>query len=124
MASPKKKAADAAKPAAKAAPARAPQPATKSQMCAHIAEKTGLSKKAVAAVVDTFAAYALSELQTRGVTAIPGIAKLRRVTRPARPERQGINPLTRAPMVIAAQPARPRIRARFLAAFKKGVESV
>jgi DNA-binding protein HU-beta len=52
---------------------------------------------------------------------IPGLLKLTSVTKPAVPEREGINPFTKEPTVFKAKPARTVIKPRPLKALKDAV---
>lgn len=97
---------------------------TKSQILAHVAEDTELTKKQVAAVLDSVAALAVSNLQAgaSGEFTIPSMGvKLSRVMKPARPERPGINPATGEKITIAAKPASVAVRATPLKALKDSV---
>ena len=97
---------------------------TKSQILAHVAEETGQTKKQVAAVLDSVAGLAVSNLQNgaSGEFTIPSMAvKLSRVIKPARPERPGINPATGEKITIAAKPASVAVRATPLKALKDSV---
>jgi len=124
MASTKK---TASKPAAKApasTPKRSPAPATKKAMIDALAASTGESKKSIDKVLHAFGAYALSEVQGRGAVIVPGIGKIRKAVRPARPERTGRDPRTQQSRTFPAIPAKSVARFRFAKAFKTGVESV
>ncbi len=97
---------------------------TKSQILAHIAENTGLTKKQVAAVLDSTAELAVRHLQNgaSGEFTIPSMGvKLSRVIKPARPARPGINPATGEKIMIAAKPASVAVRATLLKALKDSV---
>lgn len=97
---------------------------TKSQVLAHIAEDTGLTKKQVGAVLDSMAGLAAGHLQdgASGEFTIPLLGvKLSRVIKPARPERPGINPATGERITIAAKPASVAVRASILKSLKDSV---
>ena len=87
--------------------------ATKADIYAHIAEKTGQSKKEVAAVFDGLIELVGRELGKKGpgVFIVPGLLKLKVVRKPATKAKQGINPFTKEPMTIKAKPARNVIKA-------------
>ena len=94
---------------------------TKTQILSAVAETTGLSKKQVAAVLDSVADLATGHLQKggSGEFVVPSLGlKLRRVTKPARPARTGINPATQQPIQIPAKPATDAVRATPLKALK------
>ncbi|MCX7678158.1 MAG: HU family DNA-binding protein [Spirochaetes bacterium] len=54
-----------------------------------------------------------------GEITIPGIAKFHTVVKPAVPERKGINPFTKEPMIFKAKPARRVIKVKVLKALKR-----
>lgn len=94
---------------------------TKAQILSAIAETTGLTKKQVAAVLDSVADMAAGHLQKggSGEFVVPSLGlKLRRVTKPARPARTGINPATQQAIQIPAKPAMDVVRATPLKALK------
>jgi nucleoid DNA-binding protein len=97
---------------------------TKSQILSAIAQDTELSKKDVATVLDSLAALAQSHLRTRGSGefTIPSLGiKLRRVIKPARKARKGINPFTGQEIMIKAKPASTSVRATALKALKDAI---
>ena len=71
---------------------------TKSQIAEHMAEKTGLTKKAAVQALDDLAALAYKEAKNKFV--IPGLGKLVLVNRKAR---MGRNPQTGAAIKIPAK---------------------
>jgi nucleoid DNA-binding protein len=94
---------------------------TKSQILSSIAEDVGLTKKQVAAVLDSLAGLAHSHLKKKGSGefTVPSLAvKLRRVMKPARPAREGINPFTGEKMMFKAKPATTSVRASAMKALK------
>ena len=100
------------------------QKQTKSQILAHIAEDTGLTKKQVAAVLESMAALARGHLQdgASGEFTVPSMGvKLSRVIKPARAARPGINPATGEKITIAARPETVAVRATPLKALKDSV---
>lgn len=98
---------------------------TKAQILSAIAETTGLTKKQVAAVLDSVADLAAGHLQRggSGEFVVPSLGlKLRRVTKPARPARTGINPATQETIQIPAKPKTEVVRATPLKALKDVVK--
>ena len=73
---------------------------TKAQILATLAEKTGVSKKDVANVLDTMTTMAYKEVKSSGEFTVPGIGKLVKVQRK---ERMGRNPATGAEIKIPAK---------------------
>ncbi len=91
---------------------------TKSEFVAAVAEKAGLEKKQVTAVLDAIAAIATNELKGARDMVLPGLVKITAVPKPAQPERPGINPFTKAPIIIKAKPASTAVKARPVKALK------
>ncbi len=71
---------------------------TKSQIAEHMAQKTGLTKKATVQMIEDFAALAYKE--AKNVFVVPGIGKLVLANRKAR---MGRNPQTGEPIKIPAK---------------------
>ncbi len=97
---------------------------TKSQILSTLAEDTGLTKKEIAAVMDSLADLAHRHLKKKGSGefAVPSLGiKLRRVMKPARKARPGKNPFTGEDIMIKAKPATTSVRAVALKAIKDAV---
>jgi nucleoid DNA-binding protein len=96
---------------------------SKAQFVDSIAEKSGLTKKQVASVLDGMNGVIAQQLGKRGPgqVLIPGLLQLSIVDKPATPQHEGINPFTKEPMTYKAKPARKVIRARPLKALKDAV---
>ena len=73
---------------------------TKSQILASLSEKTNISKKDVALLLDTITEMTYSEVKNSGEFVIPGIGKLVKVDRKAR---MGRNPATGEEIKIPAK---------------------
>jgi nucleoid DNA-binding protein len=86
---------------------------TKSETYQKLAEATGLSRKQVAAVFDELCKIIEHNLGKKGsgVFALPGLAKLKVVRKPATPARKGINPFTKEEQMFKAKPARNVVKA-------------
>ena len=96
------------------------KPASKSEVLASLASKTGLSRKQVASVLDGLGDTIGAALGKKGsgVFVIPGLCKIVRIHKPATPEREGINPFTKQPAIIKAKPARNVVKVRPLKKLK------
>lgn len=123
-----KKAAPKAAEAKPAAPAekseKKAKAATKAEVYAHIADKTKLAKKDVAAVFDSLAELVGKELGKKGpgLFQIPGLLKLKAVHKPASKAKQVANPFKPGEMMtVKAKPARKVIKAAPLKALKDSV---
>lgn len=94
---------------------------SKTELIEAIAGQSGLEKKQVSAVLDALSDVVYKELKAQHEVVIPGLVKLASVTKPAVPEREGINPFTKEPTVFKAKPARTVIKPRPLKALKDAV---
>ena len=96
---------------------------TKSQFIAAVAEKSGVSKKEAATVLQSVNDIVVHQLTKRGggEVTIPNLLKLTVSVKPATPERPGINPFTKEPTIIKAKPARKVVKARPVKALKDSV---
>ena len=105
----------------KIAPARKLR--TKSEVYRVIAENTGLARKEVQSVFETFGMILAADLSKRGpgVMQVPGLMKVTVKRLPARKARKGINPFTKEEMMFKAKPARNVVKVRPLQALKKMV---
>ena len=63
-------------------------------------------------------AMAVEQLGSSGELIIPGLVRLNVSEKPATPERQGVNPFTKQPMVFKAKPARRIVKAHPVKALK------
>jgi DNA-binding protein HU-beta len=88
---------------------------TKSQVVAHLADKTGIQKKSAAAFLDELASLATKECKSGGQFVIPGLGKAVKANRKAR---TGRNPQTGEPIKI---PAKTVVKFRLAKAFKDAV---
>ena len=112
---------------AKAAPApaekSASKPATKTEVYASLAEKTGLSKKQVSTLFDALTDLISKEVGKKGpgVFQIPGLCRIKVVHKPATKARMGINPFTKEEVMFKAKPARNVVKVRPLRQLKEMV---
>ncbi len=88
---------------------------TKSQLLSTLAEKSGMSKKDVAGLLDTMTTLAYTEVKKNGMFVLPGFGKMVKVKRAAR---QGINPATGEKIQI---PAKTVVKFRLAKAAKEAV---
>lgn len=96
------------------------KPATKTEIYATLAEKTGLSKKQVSLVFEAFRELHGKELGKKGpgILTVPNLYKIKVVHKPATKARPGFNPATKQPIMIKAKPARKVIKVQPLKALK------
>ena len=91
---------------------------SKTELIEAIANQAGLEKKQVSAVLDALNDIVYKELKAENEVVLPGLLKLTAVTKPATPEREGINPFTKEKTIFKAKPARKVIKPRPLKALK------
>jgi nucleoid DNA-binding protein len=96
---------------------------TKSQFVITLAEKSGLTKKQAASVLDMINEIVAQQLSKRGPgeVIIPGLLKLNVINKPATLQHEGINPFTKEPMTYKAKAAHKVIKVRPLKALKDAV---
>ena len=94
---------------------------SKTEFVEAIASQSGLEKKQVNAVLDALSDVVYKELKAENEVVLPGLVKLTSVTKPAVPEREGINPFTKEKTIFKAKPARKVIKPRPLKALKDAV---
>lgn len=92
---------------------------TKSQLVAHIAEKTELSKKQVDAVLATLVDTVTDQLKSAGKFVFPGLARLTRVhVEKKEGGQKKINPLTKTEYITKEKPAHYKVNMRPIKAIK------
>ncbi len=96
---------------------------TKSKIIGDIADSTGLSRKEVSGVFDAMSDLIRKDLGNRGpgMFTVPGLLKIKKVHKPRRAARKGVNPFTGQEMMFKAKPAHSVIRARPLKSLKEMV---
>ena len=89
---------------------------TKAAVVQEVSTKTQLSKKQVVAVFDALTDLIKAQLGKKGpgVFTLPGLAKMKKVHKPATKAREGIHPITKQKTTFKAKPARNTVRARAL----------
>jgi nucleoid DNA-binding protein len=111
--------------AKKAAPTTAVKAAwTKSELMTHLADRTGLSKKDVATVMEELGIVMQRHLKkgAAGQFTIPGLVKCVVKRKPATKARKGTNPFTGEAMTFKAKPARNVVKVRPLKRVKEMAE--
>ena len=91
---------------------------TKSEILAHIAKDTELSRKQVGAVFESLNGIIKKSLKGAGMFTMPGLLKMKVVKRPATKAREGVNPFTGDKMVFKAKPASKKVRVMPLKSLK------
>jgi nucleoid DNA-binding protein len=93
---------------------------SKTQILDEIAASTELSRKQVAAVLDSLSTVIESHVTKNAVGefVLPGILKISTVRKPATKARKGINPFTKEEVTFKAKPASTVIKVRPLKKLK------
>lgn len=95
------------------------KPTTKSEIYAHIAEKTNLKRKDIVAVFDTLQDLIQRDLKKGpGLFNVVGLMKIKVIRKPAVPARKGINPFTKEEVMFKAKPARNVVKVQALKTLK------
>lgn len=99
------------------------KPPTKSEILALISEDTELSKKEVAAVIDSLTNLIGKNIGGRGpgYFNLPGLMKIKVTKKPATKARKGTNPFTGEEMMFKAKPARKVVKIAPLKSLKEMV---
>ena len=99
------------------------EPLTKSQILAHVAEATELTKKQVTAVFEELGALIEGSVKSKGPGAftLPGLLKINVIKKPAKKARKGINPFTGEETMFKAKPAHNVVKIRALKKLKEMV---
>ncbi len=94
---------------------------TKSQLYTVIADQTGLTKKQVSDVIDTFTQVVHAHLKKGGVGQfkLAGLVNMKVVKKPARKARKGVNPFTGEEIMIKAKPAHKVVKVAALKQLKE-----
>jgi nucleoid DNA-binding protein len=96
---------------------------TKSEIYAHIAEDSGLTRSQVASVLNSLSGLVAKNLKSRGpgTFTLPGLCKIKIVRKPATKARKGINPFTKEETMFKAKPARNVVKIQALKGLKDQV---
>lgn len=98
--------------------------ATKSETFQAISNATGLNRKQIASLFEELGNLIKRDLGKKGpgVFTIPGLLKLKRISKPATKARKGINPFTKQEQLFKAKPARNVVKALPLKNLKEMVK--
>jgi nucleoid DNA-binding protein len=96
---------------------------SKTETLTTLAEKTGLTKKEVGAVLEAMSDVIGDQLSKKGpgVFNVPGLMKVKVQRKPAVPARKGVNPFTGEEQMFKAKPARNVVKITPLKALKDKV---
>ncbi|MEO6867275.1 MAG: HU family DNA-binding protein [Gaiellales bacterium] len=99
-------------------------PMTQTQLVAHLADETELTKNDVKSVLSALEATILSEISQAEKFKFAGLFQLEVKLKDATKAREGRNPATGEPMTISAKPASVQLKARPLAKAKNALPTV
>jgi nucleoid DNA-binding protein len=77
-----------------------------------VAKASGLDRKTVEAVLTALVVEVKAALAAGSQVSVEGLATLKVKDVAAKPERSGFNPITKAPMTVAAKPAHKKVVAK------------
>lgn len=97
------------------------KPSTKTEIFNKISEDTDLKKKDIVAVFESLTGIIKSDLSGANAFTLPGLLKIKKIHKPAVPEREGINPFTKETMMFKAKPARDVVKVTPLKSLKEMV---
>jgi nucleoid DNA-binding protein len=94
---------------------------SKGEILGTTAEQTGLSRKQVAAVLESLTGQIGTALGKKGpgTFIVPGLMKINVIHKPATKARKGINPFTKEEQMFKAKPARKVVKVRPLKNLKE-----
>jgi len=94
---------------------------SKGEILSTAAEQTGLSRKQVAAVLESLAGQIKNALGKKGAGTftVPGLMRINVINKPATKARKGINPFTKEEVMFKAKPARKVVKVRPLKNIKE-----
>jgi nucleoid DNA-binding protein len=101
------------------------KPLNKSQMFQALAEESGLTKKQVSALFDALGKVIQDQLGKKGpgILAVPGLLKLKRISKPATKATTKPNPFKPGEMMtVKAKPARNLVKAQPLKNLKEMIK--
>ena len=85
---------------------------SKSEVYGALASASELSRRQVSALFDELSSLIKADLGKKGpgIFTVPGLLKIKVISKPATKARQGINPFTKEPMMFKAKPARKVVK--------------
>ena len=94
---------------------------SKGEILGTAAEQTGLSRKQVAAVLESITGQIGTALGKKGpgTFIVPGLMKINVIHKPATKARKGINPFSKEEQIFKAKPARKVVKVRPLMSLKE-----
>jgi nucleoid DNA-binding protein len=97
------------------------KPMSSIQVRQRIADIVGISNQQVKAVLEALAGVAIEQTNTAGLFTVPGICRIAKHHKPARPERKMMSPLTKQEITVKAKPAYSVVKVKPIKALKDAV---
>lgn len=91
------------------------------QLRQRLAETVGITNQQAKAVLEALSSTAVEQANTVGVFTIPGICKITKAHKPAKPERKMISPLTKQEITVKAKPAYNVVKVKPIKALKEAI---
>jgi nucleoid DNA-binding protein len=98
-----------------------PKAMSATQLRQAVAETAGITNQQAKAALDALTNIAVVQANTVGLFTIPGICKISKVHKPARPARKMISPLTKQEITVKEKPAYNAVKVRPIKALKEAV---
>ncbi|HWL94531.1 MAG TPA: HU family DNA-binding protein [Phycisphaerae bacterium] len=99
----------------------APKVRTKGEIYKTLSEATGLSRPQIVSLFSGMSAMIEADISRKGpgIFTVPGLLKIKRISKPATKARRGINPFTKEEQMFKAKPARNVVKAQALKSLKE-----
>jgi nucleoid DNA-binding protein len=86
-----------------------------------VAEAAGITPQQAKLALDSLTNTAIEQANSVGVFNVPGLCKITKAHKPARPEKKMISPLTKQEITVKAKPAHNVVKVRAIKALKEAV---
>lgn len=98
-----------------------PKTMNATQLRQKLAEAAGITVQQAKLVLEALTNTAVEEANSVGSFTVPGICKVTKVHKPAKPEKKMISPLTKQEITVKAKPAHNVVKVRAIKALKDAV---
>ena len=95
---------------------------TQSQFIEQYAAHINVSKSEATRMLKTLAEFVISIVTKEDEVTLPGIAKITKKVKPAKAERQGVNPFTKEKITIKAKPASKKVCLKPVKGLKEAIQ--
>jgi nucleoid DNA-binding protein len=83
---------------------------TASQIRQKVADLAGLTLQQSKLALEALQNLVVEQVNSNGTVTVPGVCKITKVIKPAKPERKMISPLTKQEITVKAKPASVRLK--------------